>query len=111
MTAARSGPTPPVGTNQRIRNRSIWAVALLAASVLPAIVGFGIAKASAETVNVALPLAFLFWTIGFVAAFSAALPTLRHWDGLPTETRWMGALPLLCISLFISAAMIVTAFH
>jgi hypothetical protein len=101
---------PPVGTNQRIRNRSIWAVALLAASVPPAIIGLGIAKASAQTENVALPLAFLFWAIGLIVAVWAALPTLRHWDGLSVETRWMGALPLLSISLFLSAAMLAAVF-
>ncbi|HTR84615.1 MAG TPA: hypothetical protein VMI56_09060 [Reyranella sp.] len=98
--------TPPVGTNQRIRNRSIWAVALLAASVAPAIVGIGIVKVSGDTENVAMPLAFLFWTTGFAMALWAAYPTLRYWEGLPSETRWMGALPLLSISLFLSTAMI-----
>ena len=40
---ARPGWTPPLGTNERIRNRAIWAVAFFAASVLPAIVGIGMA--------------------------------------------------------------------
>ena len=38
---ARPDWTPPLGTNERIRNRAIWAVAFFAASVLPAIVGMG----------------------------------------------------------------------
>jgi hypothetical protein len=106
LATARPGWTPPVGTNQRIRNRSIWAVALLAASVPPAIVGIGIVNVSGNTESVAMPLTFLVWTTGLVMALWAAYPTMRYWEGLPAETRWMGALPLLSISLFLSVAMI-----
>src|SRR5262245_36901576 len=105
--AARPGWTPPVGTYQRIRTRSIWAVALFASSVLPAIVGLGmIAEASEETVNVALPIAFAFWFAGMLVAIWAAFPTLRYWEGLPLDLRLMGALPLLTLSLFLTAAII-----
>jgi len=34
------------------------------------------------------------------------LPTLRHWEGLPTQTRLLGALPLVTVSLFVTAALI-----
>jgi hypothetical protein len=39
-------------------------------------------------------------------ALWAAFPTLRYWDGLPAQTRWLGALPLLTVSLFFTAALI-----
>jgi hypothetical protein len=105
--AARPGWTPPVGTHQRIRTRSAWSVALLAASVPPAIVGLGIiAEASEKTVNVAMPIAFAFWLLGLLMAIWAAFPTLRYWEGLPADVRWMGAMPLLTMSLFLSSAII-----
>ena len=105
----RSGE-PPFGTQQRIRVRAIWAVALFAAAVPPAIIGFGVAKAGSDETNVAVPLAFGFWAIGFLMALWAAFPTLRYLDGLPGTIRWMGALPLLCVSLFLSVAIVATAF-
>ena len=101
---------PPFGTQQRIRVRAIWAVALFAASVPPAIVGLGIASSGSDEANVAVPLAFAFWAIGFLMALWAAFPTLRYWDGLPGTIRWMGALPLLCVSLFLSIAIVAAAF-
>lgn len=103
----RPGGTPPYGTSRRIRNRAIWAVALFTASVPPAFVGLGIATMTGDEANVALPLALLFWLIGLVFALWAAVPTLRYWDGLANQTRWLGALPLLSVSLFLSAALIV----
>ena len=103
-------PAPPFGTSRRIRNRAIWAVALFAAAVPPAVVGLGIAQATDDQVNVATPLAFAFWAIGLLFALWAAFPTLRYWDGLTAQTRWLGALPLLSVSLFVSAAMIAALF-
>jgi hypothetical protein len=97
---------PPFGTQQRIRVRAIWAVALFAAAVPPAIVGLGIASSGSDEANVAVPLAFGFWAIGFLMALWAAFPTLRYWDGLPGTIRWMGALPLLCVSLSLTVALI-----
>jgi hypothetical protein len=105
---SRPSSTPPFGTSQRIRTRAIWAVALFAASVPPAFVGFGIAQATSDQANVATPLAFAFWAIGLLFALWAAFPTLRYWDGLPNQIRWLGALPLLSVSLFVSAALIGT---
>jgi hypothetical protein len=106
-TVGRAGWTPPIGTQQRIRNRAIWSVALFASSVAPAIVGLGIVQAGgAESINIAMPMAFGFCLLGMVMAMWAAFPTLRYWEGLPAETRWMGALPLLTLSLFVSAAML-----
>lgn len=102
----RPGWTPPFGTNQRIRNRAIWAVAFFTASVLPAIVGMGIADLQGEGIIVAMPIAFALWVIGALLALAAALPTLRYWEGLPTQTRLLGALPLLTVSFFITAALI-----
>jgi hypothetical protein len=102
--------TPPVGTSQRIRNRAIWAVALFTASVPPAVVALGIEGVTADTVNVALPLAVAFWLIGLLFALWAAFPTLRYWEGLPDTTRWLGALPLLSVSLFLSAGLIAMLF-
>ena len=99
--------TPPFGTGQRIRTRAIWAVSLFTAAIPPAVVGFGISTATDDQVNVALPLALLFWVLGFLFALWAAVPTLRHWDGLPAQTRWLGALPLLSVSLFLSLALLV----
>jgi hypothetical protein len=97
---------PPLGTAQRIRTRAIWAVALFAASVLPALVGLGVAQVASDEDNVALPLAALFWAIGLIFALAAAFPTLRYWDVLPGSVRWLGALPWLTVSLFLSAALL-----
>ncbi len=101
---------PPLGTSQRIRNRAIWAVALFTASVPPAVVAMGVADVAADKVNVAMPLAIRFWLLGVLFALWAAVPTLRYWDGLPQTTRWLGALPLLSVSLFLSAAIVATRF-
>ena len=100
--------TPPYGTARRIRTRAIWAVALFTASLPPALIGFGIATATDDQTNLAMPLAFLFWAIGLLFALWAAVPTLRHWDGLPGQVRWLGSLPLLSVSLFLSMALIGT---
>ena len=108
--APLTGGAPPIGTQQRIRTRAIWAVALFAAAVPPAIIGFGLTQASSEQANVASPLAFGFWAIGLLFALAAAIPTLRYWDHLPTMIRWLGSLPLLSVSLFLSLAIVVTAF-
>lgn len=102
----RPGWEPPPGTAQRIRNRAIWATALFAASLPPAIVGLGGANASEQQIGVAQPLALLFWLLGAVVALWAAFPTLRYWEALPAATRWLGALPLLAVSLFLSAALL-----
>ena len=77
----------PAGTNRRIRDRAIWAVAFFAASVPPAIVGIGITNASSAQVNVATPIAFGLWTFGLLFALWAAVPTLRYWEVLPQATR------------------------
>ena len=102
--------SPPLGTSQRIRTRAIWAVAFFAASVPPAIVGFGKTAGGAEPVGVAGPMAFGFWLIGLLMALWAAFPTLRYWDTLPSPTRWLGALPLLSVSLFLSLVLLAIAF-
>jgi hypothetical protein len=98
---------PPFGTGRRIRNRAIWAVALFAASVAPAVVGLGIAKATEDATNLAQPLALLFWPVALLFAVGAALPTLRYWESLPGATRWLGTLPLLSISLLLTVALLV----
>ena len=100
----------PLGTSQRIRNRAIWAVALFTASVPPAFVALGIAEVTADQVNVALPLAIGFWLFGLLCALWAAFPTLRYWEVLPPATRWLGALPMLSVSLFFSATLIAALF-
>lgn len=104
------GWPPPVGTSERIRRRAIWAVALFAASILPTFVGLGIASAGRQTANVALLFALAFWVIGVAMALWAAFPTLRYWEGLEPNTRWLGALPMLTISLFLSVLLVVPAF-
>jgi hypothetical protein len=110
MADARPGWSPPLGTSERIRNRAIWAVAFFAASILPAIVGMGIADIQGEGVAVAMPIAFGLWAIGALFALAAAFPTLRYWEGLPIQIRLLGALPLLTVSLFLSAALIGALF-
>jgi hypothetical protein len=102
--------TAPLGTSQRIRNRAIWAVALFTAAVPPAIVALGIAGVTEDTVNVALPLAGGFWLLGVLLALWAAIPTLRYWETLPQATRWIGASPLLSVSLLLSVAVVATLF-
>lgn len=98
--------TPPYGTAQRIRTRAIWAVALFTASLPPAFIGFGIATATDDQTNLAMPLAFIFWSTGLLFALWAAVPTMRYWDGLPGTIRWLGSLPLLSVSLFLSVGLI-----
>ena len=107
---ARPGWTPPLGTNERIRNRAIWAVAFFAASILPAIVGMGIPDVKGEGVAVAMPIAFGLWVVGALLSLAAALPTLRYWEGLPLQTRLLGALPLLTVSFFVTVALIGALF-
>ena len=107
---AQPALTPPFGTSQRIRNRAIWAVALFTASVPPAIVALGVAEVTQDQINVALPLAVGFWLIGLLCALWAAFPTLRYWEALPQTTRWLGALPMLSVSLFFTAALIAALF-
>ncbi|HTE80914.1 MAG TPA: hypothetical protein VK634_09520 [Reyranella sp.] len=102
--------SPPPGTGQRIRARAIWAVAFFTAAVPPAIVGFGIVAGGTELAGIGPLFAFGFWLIGLVMAFWAAIPTLRYWDGLPGPTRWLGALPLISVSLFLSFALLAAAF-
>jgi hypothetical protein len=106
-SGASGVPEPPFGTGRRIRNRAIWAVAWFTAAVPPAFVGLGIATGTDDPSNLAIPLAVLFWIAGFLCALWAAVPTLRYWDGLPNTTRWLGALPLLYVSLFLSVAVVV----
>jgi hypothetical protein len=53
-----------------------------------------------------MPIALTLWALGAVAALAAAVPTLRHWDGLPLQIRLLGALPMLTVSLFLTAALI-----
>ena len=96
----------PFGTQQRIRGRAIWAVALFAASVPPAIIGMGMVATGSDEANVALPLGFGAFAIGFLMALWAAFPTLRYWDALPPTVRWMGAAPMLTVSLFLTIALI-----
>jgi hypothetical protein len=96
----------PFGTQQRIRVRAIWSVALFAASVPPAIVGMGIVATGSDEANVAMPMGFGFFAIGLLMALWAAFPTLRYWDALPSTVRWMGAAPMLTISLFLTIALI-----
>jgi hypothetical protein len=100
----------PAGTSRRIRKRATWAVALFAACVVPAIVGIGITSATTEQVNIATPFALGFWALGVLFAIAAAIPTLRHWDLLPQQTRWLGALPMLSVSLMLSVALIAAIF-
>jgi len=107
--AAEASEAPP-GTSQRIRKRATWAVALFAACVVPAVVGIGITNATTEQINIATPFALSFWALGVLFAIGAAIPTLRHWDLLPQQTRWLGALPMLSVSLMLSVALIAAIF-
>jgi hypothetical protein len=101
----------PFGTSLKIRRRAIWAVAFFAASVMPAIIGVGIINTTVDQANIATPFAFGLWAIGALFAVGAAVPTLRHWDVLPGQTRWLGALPMLSVSLFLSIALIAALAH
>ena len=103
-------PEPPIGTGRRIRGRAVWAVALFTAAVPPAAVALGIARMTDDATNVARPMALGFWLLGLLFALLAAVPTLRYWDGLPSATRWLGALPLLSVSLFLSVGLVVALF-
>jgi hypothetical protein len=103
---AQPARTPPLGTSQRIRNRGIWAVAFFAASVPPAFVGTGLAAAKADELSVAMPIAFILWALGALCALAAGFSTLRHWEGLTVQTRLLGALPMLTVSFFLTAALI-----
>jgi hypothetical protein len=105
-TGGRPDWNPPVGTNRRIRHRAIWAVALFAASVIPTLAGFARGARPDNDINIAFVFALAFWLAGVLMALAAAFPTLRYWEGLPEQTRWLGALPLVTISLFLSAALV-----
>jgi hypothetical protein len=98
--------SPPVGTNRRIRHRAIWAVALFAASVIPTFAGLASGTRPDNDINIAFVFALAFWLAGVLMALAAAFSTLRYWEGLPEQTRWLGALPLITISLFLSAALV-----
>lgn len=74
--------------------------------MVPAIIGVGIINTTAQQANVATPFAFGLWAIGALCALAAAIPTLRYWEGLPAPLRWLGALPMLCVSLFLSIALV-----
>jgi hypothetical protein len=100
----------PFGTDQRIRNRALWAVALFTAAVPPAFVALGLAEVTQDLIDIALPLAVGFWLIGLLCALWAAFPALRYWEVLPPATRWLGALPMLSISLFFIAALVAALF-
>jgi hypothetical protein len=78
--------------------------------VVPAIIGIGITNATTEQVNIASPFALGLWALGVLFAIAAAIPTLRHWDLLPPQTRWLGALPMLSVSLFLSIALVAAIF-
>jgi hypothetical protein len=101
---------PPVGTYQRIRTRSIWAVAFFAASLPPAFIGLGIAAGTEEQASIALAFAFAVWALGFLFAVWAAFPTLRYWEALPQTVRWQGAAPLLSVSLFATLTIVAGVF-
>ncbi|HEY2875210.1 MAG TPA: hypothetical protein VGJ56_25005 [Reyranella sp.] len=103
---ARPDWTPPLGTNARIRNRAIWAVAFFAASVLPAIVGIGMIDIEGDGGAVAMPIAFALWAVGALFALFTGFTTLRYWEGLSTQTKLLGALPLLTVSFFLTTALI-----
>ncbi|MBS0517738.1 MAG: hypothetical protein JSR90_03555 [Proteobacteria bacterium] len=100
---------PPAGTSRRIRKRAVWAVSLFAASVIPTIVGVGMTLTPGDHVNIAFVFALAFWGAGVLMALTAAFPTLRHWDALPAPTRWLGVLPMLTISLFLSVALVLAS--
>ncbi|HLG47901.1 MAG TPA: hypothetical protein VKY24_16785 [Reyranella sp.] len=85
-------------------------MAFFAASVLPAIVGIGMIDVQGEGGAVAMPIAFALWAIGALLALFAALTTLRYWEGLPTQTRLLGALPLLTVSFFLTTALLTALF-
>ncbi len=55
-----------------------------------------------------MPLALIFWVLGFLFALWAAVPTLALL-GRPARSRPAGwaSLPLLSVSLFLSVALIV----
>ncbi len=48
------------------------------------------------------------WAVGLLFAIWAAFPTMRYWEILPDTVRWLGALPLLSVSLFLSVAIILS---
>ena len=104
-----TAPQPPAGTHQRIRSRAIWAVAFFAASVPPVFIGLGVAARTEEHTDLALPLALALWAIGVLFALWSAVPTLRYWETLPGAVRWLGALPMLSVSFFLSIAIVVAA--
>ena len=69
--------TPPFGTGQHIRTRAIWAVSLFTAAIPPAVVGLGIATATDDQVNVALPLALPLLSVSLFLSIALVVPLLR----------------------------------
>jgi hypothetical protein len=101
---------PPLGTGQRIRSRTLWAVALFAAAVPPAFISTGVAFGSEAYARIALPIALSIWALGTLFALAAAFPTVRYWEALPNAVRWLGALPIMSVALFLVATLITALF-
>jgi hypothetical protein len=101
---------PPPGTGQRIRSRTLWAVALFAAAVPPAFISTGLAFGSESYARIALPIALSIWALGMLFALAAAFPTLRYWEALPNTVRWLGALPILSVALFFPIVLLTALF-
>lgn len=93
--------SPPVGTARRIRLRALSAVIFLAASAPPGVVATGLAAGGEAYGKGALAVAVGLWGFGLGFALWAAFPTVRYWEVLPGAVRWLGALPLLAITLFV----------
>ena len=94
---------PRYGTGQRIRNRTLWAVALFAAAVPPAFVSTGVAFG---TTTLALRCRSpSIWALGVLFALAAAFPPCATGKHCRQAARWLGALPILSVALFFAAVL------
>ena len=100
--------TPPFGTSQRIRSRAIWGGVHCSPPRSRRLSWAWASRPPPTTRRTSrCPSPLFFWVLGFLFALWAAVPTLRYWEALPGQTRWLGALPLLSVSLFMSLALVV----
>lgn len=92
---------------RQVRNVAVWSVALFVAAVPVAIVSASLsAGADGMAGNV---LALVFWLCGFGTAIWAFVLAFRHWDALPSGTRWLACLPLLVVLILIAASVLFVA--
>lgn len=94
---------------RRVRNVAVWSIAFFVASVPVAMVSGGIGGEGADAAGAGAALAMLCWLVGFAAGLWSFVLAFRHWDALPSATRWLASLPLIVVLFLLALAMLATA--